>query len=62
MVAAVRGAPMTIRQSGLVALRKAVADPELFPNVVKAFGFGTIDEYLTALEREGPRILRRMQW
>ena len=31
-------------------------------DVARAFGFTDANEYLDALEREGPRIVKRMQW
>ena len=58
MIAAVRGFPMEIRY-GLVRLVKA--SPGL-SDVAEAFGFSDIDTYIDALEREGPRIFRRMRW
>ena len=30
--------------------------------IAEAFGFPDTDTYLDALEREGPRIFRRMRW
>ena len=63
MVAAVRGARMDINDDGdnLIVVLKEWGNLSLL-QIAEAFGFLNTDTYLDALEREGPRIFRRMRW
>ena len=70
MVAAVRGARMGLDNNdddisdplAVILVGGASAEYPSLLQVAEAFGFPDTDTYLNALEREGPRIFRRMQW
>ena len=49
--------PLTV-----VLVGGASADSPSLLQIADAFGFPDIGSYLDALELEGPRIFRRMQW
>ena len=66
MVAAVRGARMGLDGDNHIVVLMGDPDKECnnpsLLQIAEAFGFPDTDTYLNALEREGPRIFRRMRW